>query len=359
MVSYLPVTMRSNQLRKGGGTMKNHILVAYASGSGSTKEVAENVADVLADLGARTTVLNVTEVENLEPYEGIVVGSSIRAGRWLAEAAKFVADFRAELREKKVAYFTMCLTMLNDEVEGRKRVLAYMEPVLAIDDTITPVGLGLFCGSMNPALKALVPNEVYGDHRNWEAIKDWAQEIAPQLMSGEPGTVDENDMRGAVLSYTDLSYSDLHRLDLGSAHLDHSDLSAADLHGARLNWADLDASQLAGANLAGANLIGVKLDGANLEGANLREAVLNGAALGGVNLRGCDLRQADLNWADLAGADLSNSDLTGAALGWASLLGATLDGAKLSGAQYNSGTEWPEGFDPVAAGCVNFGEAHF
>ena len=351
--------MPPNQLCKGGGTMNNHILVCYASGSGSTKEVAEAVADVLAERGARTTVMNVMEVQTLEPYEGVVVGSSIRAGHWLPEAAKFVADFRAELRLKKVAYFTMCLTMLNDEVEGRKRVLAYMQPILAVDKDIEPVGLGLFCGSMNPALKALVPNEVFGDHRNWEAIKDWAYQTAGLLMSGEPGLVDENNMRGAVLSYTDLSYSDLHRMDLGSAHLDHSDLSAADLHGARLNWAELDESQLAGANLEGANLIGVKLDGANLQGANLREAVLNGAALGGVDLRDCDLRQADLNWADLSGADLSGSDLTGAALGWASLLGANLSGAKLAGAQYNSGTEWPEGFDPAAAGCVNFGDAHF
>ncbi len=46
---------------------------------------------------------------------------------------------------------------------------------------------------------------------------------------------------------------------------------------------------------------------------------------------------ADLSWADLRGADLGGADLSG---------------ADLRMVRYNADTQWPAGFDPVAAGAV-------
>ena len=43
-----------------------------------------------------------------------------------------------------------------------------------------------------------------------------------------------------------------------------------------------------------------------------------------------------------AGADLRDIDLSD----------ADLSGARLSSAKYSANTQWPEGFDPVAAGAV-------
>lgn len=65
--------------------------------------------------------------------------------------------------------------------------------------------------------------------------------------------------------------------------------------------------------------------------------------LTGANLTGADLRLANLQWANLSEANLSAANLTG----------ADVTGAELHGATYDGLTQWPDGFDPVAAGAVN------
>ncbi len=70
-----------------------------------------------------------------------------------------------------------------------------------------------------------------------------------------------------------------------------------------------------------------KLIGADLEGLDLS----------GMELRGANLHRANLSGADLTAANLSNADLSNTIL---------------VGATYTTQTEWPEDFDPEAAGAV-------
>ena len=82
-----------------------------------------------------------------------------------------------------------------------------------------------------------------------------------------------------------------------------------------------------------------------------------GADLSGVNFSGSDLSGRNLSGANLSGANLSRArltraDLTGANLRGANLTGATLRGANLKGAVADTDTQWPEGFNPVAAGVI-------
>ena len=72
------------------------------------------------------------------------------------------------------------------------------------------------------------------------------------------------------------------------------ELRGVDLRGADLSWANLTRADLSGADLGWANM-----RGANLSGANLRRADLSGANLSG----------ADLSWAYLRGADLRGAYL--------------------------------------------------
>ncbi len=82
-----------------------------------------------------------------------------------------------------------------------------------------------------------------------------------------------------------------------------------------------------------------------------------GADLSGRNLSGRNLSGRNLSGADLSGADLSRARLTRADLARANLRGANLTrtnlrGANLKGAVADTDTQWPEGFDPVAAGAI-------
>ena len=86
-----------------------------------------------------------------------------------------------------------------------------------------------------------------------------------------------------------------------------ADLSYANLSGVNLNNADLKGTNLCVANLNGADLSNTKLNGANLRSTDLRGANLNGADLSGANLIGADLRRVGFNGANLNGANLDYS----------------------------------------------------
>jgi len=145
-----------------------------------------------------------------------------------------------------------------------------------------------------------------------------------------------------------------------------------------MTGANLREAKLGAANLAGAVLVGAKLGGVRSSGvlgnprslprswqlvdghfigplADLVGADLAGADLVGANLREANLREANLVGADLHRADLVGADLVGADLVGANLVGAKLGAANLVGARYDHRTQWPEGFDPAAAGARNTG----
>ncbi|MDJ0757698.1 MAG: pentapeptide repeat-containing protein [Ardenticatenaceae bacterium] len=344
--------------------MLKHILIAYGSGTGSTAEVAEAIATVLraqpeGNSAAGSEVLvdvkNVLDIDDIDSYSAVVVGSSIRAGRWLPEAIDFVENMRQALKKRPVAYFTTCLTMVNNTPNSQRIVIGYMEPLLKLDPNIQPVALGLFAGSLDPGRQPIIPGEggPYGDFRNWDAIREWAEKIRPLLLESQAedfGKVE--DMRGVTLSFTDLSRSDLSEVDLQGAQMQEADLSQAELHDSTLSWADLSGSRMVAANLAQASLIGSVLNRADCQEANLEGAILNGAKMVEINLYQANLRHADLNWANLTDANLAGADLHGAHLGWACLEGANLAEANLDGAFYNEHTIWPADFSPREAGCI-------
>ena len=64
--------------------MENRILVAYATRAGSTIKVAETIGEALTDAGATVDVQNVKNVSDLSLYSAVVLGSAVRAGKWMS-----------------------------------------------------------------------------------------------------------------------------------------------------------------------------------------------------------------------------------------------------------------------------------
>jgi hypothetical protein len=104
-------------------------------------------------------------------------------------------------------------------------------------------------------------------------------------------------------------------------------------------------------SLSSADLSEAELSGASLSGASLNRANLSAADLPRANLFGADLRRANLSGAFLSGASLSGANLGQANLSGANLSGANLSGVNLSEARYDDATNWPDGFNPIAAGA--------
>lgn len=162
------------------------ILVTYATKAGSTIQVAQEIARTIqSNNGHQVDVRPVESVRGLDGYDAAVVGSAIRAGKWLPEAQGFVEQHQAALNQMPVALFLVCLTLREDTQENRQTVAAYLDPVREL---VKPVDVGLFAGVMDftklsffPKLIVKAMKAPQGDFRDWDAIRGWADAVAPQL----------------------------------------------------------------------------------------------------------------------------------------------------------------------------------
>ena len=172
--------------------MDNRILVTYASRTGSTGGVAQAIGKSLAESGAQVEVLPMKDVRDLAPYQAVVAGSAIQGSKWLPEAMQFMQTHQAALARKPFAAFLVCMTLAMPNGEKyREHVAGFLQPVRA---RVRPVSEGLFAGALDiskiPSLgdrlkfRLSVIFGVWseGDHRDWNAIRAWAESIRPLLL---------------------------------------------------------------------------------------------------------------------------------------------------------------------------------
>jgi len=171
--------------------MSNKILVTYASRTGSTIGVAEAIGKTLTEGGVQVDVLPMQEVKDLSLYRAVVAGSAIQNKQWLPEAMQFIQTHRAELACKPFAAFLVCMTLtMRNRESYRPFVSGFLAPVRAL---VKPVSEGLFAGALDinkvPSfgdrlkfrLSVLFGAWSEGDHRDRNAIHEWANGLHSQL----------------------------------------------------------------------------------------------------------------------------------------------------------------------------------
>src|SRR5512136_1016051 len=86
------------------------ILVAYATMAGSTADVARVVGEEIAKSGVQVDVLPLSEVKNLESYDGVVVGGPMIMG-WHRSASGFLRKHRASFQRIPLAVFALAMSL--------------------------------------------------------------------------------------------------------------------------------------------------------------------------------------------------------------------------------------------------------
>ncbi|MCJ7701476.1 MAG: flavodoxin domain-containing protein [Anaerolineales bacterium] len=172
--------------------MSDKMLVTYASRAGSTAGVAEAVGKTLTAGGAAVDVLPMDAVTDLSAYRAVVAGSAIQNQGWLPEAVRFIQAHQAALAPKPVAIFSVCMTLAMRKGESYRPAIA--EWVSPVRQLVCPVSEGLFAGvleigkipSFSDRLKfrlsVLFGVWSEGDHRDWEAIRAWAEGLNSHLV---------------------------------------------------------------------------------------------------------------------------------------------------------------------------------
>jgi menaquinone-dependent protoporphyrinogen oxidase len=156
------------------------VLVAFATKHGSTRQVAEEVAERLGTHGFAAFVRPAGDVDSLEGYQGVVLGGAIYTGRLHADARTFLRLHRSELATRPLAVFAMGPRTLAEEDLASSR--AQLDAALAREPTLQPFATAIFGGVFDPVQHHFPFNRMpASDVRDWQAIRTWADDVAAQI----------------------------------------------------------------------------------------------------------------------------------------------------------------------------------
>ena len=164
------------------------MLVAVSSKHGSTREIAEAIGTTIREAGIEVEVVDAGQVESVDPYDVVIVGSALHMGRWMGPARDLVNRSTDALRTKPVWLFSSGplghdIVDPADAAEGMK----LLGLVGARDHRVFPGKADKHeLGFFERAAVSMVKNP-WGDHRDWPAIEEWATSIAGELTTVPAG----------------------------------------------------------------------------------------------------------------------------------------------------------------------------
>jgi menaquinone-dependent protoporphyrinogen oxidase len=162
------------------------VLVTYSGKMGGTKGIAAAVDVELSSAGLAVTLLDAADVESVDRFDAVVLGSSLYIGRWRPDAMKvlkLLAGRNTELGHIPVWLFQSgpCGDgAQTQQVPSPTKVRRYAER-LGAGPPIT------FGGRLDPTratgfiAKKMAAGELAGDFRDFDLIRSWAQNIAADI----------------------------------------------------------------------------------------------------------------------------------------------------------------------------------
>jgi menaquinone-dependent protoporphyrinogen oxidase len=163
------------------------VLVTAATKYGATTEIAQTIAEVLGAQGLEATILPPEQVEGVDGYDAVVLGSAVYAGHWLKPARELVERQAGGLAGRPVWLFSS--GPVGDPPKPEE------DPV-DVADLLAATGARehrIFAGKLvrkqlsfpeRAIVSALRVPE--GDFRDWTEIRQWAAAIADAMGAGSP-----------------------------------------------------------------------------------------------------------------------------------------------------------------------------
>jgi menaquinone-dependent protoporphyrinogen oxidase len=162
------------------------VLVTAASRHGATGEIAVALARAIGDgQDVEAVVFPVGQRPEPGPFDAVVLGSAVYAGRWLEDARDYATAHAATLRARPLWLFSSGPIGAPPFPPDEPYDLA---PLV---QTLRPRGHHVFPGRLDKALlsfgeRAMVTamRAPLGDFRDWDAVRDWGRQIAGAVLAG-------------------------------------------------------------------------------------------------------------------------------------------------------------------------------
>ncbi len=158
------------------------VFVVYASRSGGTAGIAEQIAQHLEEAGATVVLSNAESALPPDRADAVVLGSSVYMGRWDGDARRWAKNNRDALHELPVWLFSsgpLDETATKGEAEappGGERIASLVEAKehMVFGGRLTEDSGGFVA-------RKLIEQGRSGDYRDPGQIREWAGKIAAEL----------------------------------------------------------------------------------------------------------------------------------------------------------------------------------
>jgi menaquinone-dependent protoporphyrinogen oxidase len=92
------------------------VLVTYGSRYGSTKGIAEFMAETIKEMGHGVDLREASKApSSIDGYDVVLIGSGIQMGKWKNTALKFLKKHQKALRGKRIELFMSCMSSMYPE----------------------------------------------------------------------------------------------------------------------------------------------------------------------------------------------------------------------------------------------------
>ena len=120
-------------------------LITYSTVDGQTKEICKRISNLSNNTFVE--VLPIIEVKNIDQYETIVIGASIRYGKYRKEVFKFIDNNIKQIENKDNAFFSVNVVARKEEKsspETNPYVIKFLNKINWV-----PKKIGVFAGKID------------------------------------------------------------------------------------------------------------------------------------------------------------------------------------------------------------------
>jgi menaquinone-dependent protoporphyrinogen oxidase len=160
------------------------ILVAYATRAGSTREIAEAIADELRQTDHSVTLAPCDTAPDVDGFDAVVIGSALYTGRWLPAANRYLLRQAPVLATRPTFLFQSGPCGPPSHSLGATPVPRTVRTIARRRGLTQPT---TFAGRLDPTMIAgriarwIASAAPTGDFRDWDSIRAWGYAIGTEL----------------------------------------------------------------------------------------------------------------------------------------------------------------------------------